>query len=412
MAALTIPGYLKQEDLDIASVALRADLRDIEELEHSTTGDCSAAFRFQRLEIEEALRIIAARQLALQRDLQNLRPGYAPRPILSDPEQLEELTAVLAAASSSSSSSTPDQRISNAPRPGARPTPNRTTFSSGLASSSADVAPRIGSSQSSINTDPLSYHSVPSNVATSTTGNIADELALKFAAIWEDADPEFINTKASERLEDEVLSGSEGVLGLGDEIEANSALHKSEKGKEVARLECVVCQDHVVAHNATKLPCGDQYCAYCLQELFNTSLVDESLFPPRCCRQPIDPEKIEEFLTPAIIAAHFEKKIEFETVDRTYCSDPRCSIFIHAEHISGECATCPECKKVTCTMCKAPSHGGDCPADEATQQLLQMAQENGWQRCTTCKRMISISTGCNHMRFVHTPSRDLILVQT
>lgn len=42
-------------------------------------------------------------------------------------------------------------------------------------------------------------------------------------------------------------------------------------------------------------------------------------------------------------------------------------------------------------------HTGDCLNDPATQQLLAVAQENGWQRCYSYWRMGELEIGCNHI---------------
>ncbi|KUJ24245.1 uncharacterized protein LY89DRAFT_572440 [Mollisia scopiformis] len=162
---------------------------------------------------------------------------------------------------------------------------------------------------------------------------------------------------------------------------------------------CVSCDEFLFPQEVEiDIPCNHMYCVQCIEELFSQSLVDESLFPPRCCKQPIPVDNVREILAPDFIQTFQDKKQEIETVDRTYCSDPRCSIFMRPKNISGDRATCPTCQQVTCTMCKAPSHDGICPADEGTQQVLELARENGWQRCPVCQVMVSISTGCNHMR--------------
>jgi len=68
-----------------------------------------------------------------------------------------------------------------------------------------------------------------------------------------------------------------------------------------------------------------------------------------------------------------------------------------------EQATCPDCSTVTCTLCKAASHRGDCPADTVLQQVLQTADENRWQRCYSCRRLVELDIGCNHITFVSPP---------
>jgi hypothetical protein len=189
-----------------------------------------------------------------------------------------------------------------------------------------------------------------------------------------------------------------------DEDEApepeSSTWGAARKTKKPRGTKCASCMDDIPPTDVAHLPCKHDYCGDCVLQLFSTSLVDETLFPPRCCQQPIPPVNFIAFLTPELIESYEKKKQERETTDPTYCSDPSCAAFMRPENITGDCATCPDCKKVTCTMCKAPAHEGDCPADEGLQKLLELAKDAGWQRCSSCKAMVSITVGCNHMKFV------------
>jgi hypothetical protein len=110
-----------------------------------------------------------------------------------------------------------------------------------------------------------------------------------------------------------------------------------------------------------------------------------------------------------LVRAYEEKKVEFGTEDRVYCADPVCSAFIHVKGVGTEKATCMKCGKVTCVMCKAAAHVGDCPKDTAMQHLLATAKEEGWQRCRACRRVVELDTGCNHITYVLIP---LISIQT
>jgi len=85
-------------------------------------------------------------------------------------------------------------------------------------------------------------------------------------------------------------------------------------------------------------------------------MTGDSLFPPRCCRQPITTGSVRVFLTAELVMQCEQKKIELDTPDRTYCSN-LCSAFIRLEDITDEQASCPDCGTVTCTLCKATSHG-------------------------------------------------------
>jgi hypothetical protein len=93
-----------------------------------------------------------------------------------------------------------------------------------------------------------------------------------------------------------------------------------------------------------------------------------------------------------------KKKVEYETVNRTYCSNQRCSQFIPPFCIDDDDATCNDCGHLTCATCKASAHAGPCGGDAETQGLLALAEREGWRRCSKCGRMIELSIGCNSMR--------------
>lgn len=162
--------------------------------------------------------------------------------------------------------------------------------------------------------------------------------------------------------------------------------------------ECCVCSDRKPFYDVLKMPCGDEYCVGCISELFERAMTDETLYPPKCCRQVIPLQSIRPFLTPGLAAAFAEKSIEFDTTDRTYCWVSSCSSFIPQTRIAGgNIATCSRCSMTTCSDCKARAHWGDCPNDTATQQLLTAAAALGWQRCYQCHGVVELNHGCNHI---------------
>ncbi len=176
----------------------------------------------------------------------------------------------------------------------------------------------------------------------------------------------------------------------------------------------------LVTKNDPHTPCGHAYCLGCLKELFKISMQDETLMPPRCCRQeiPIALAKLTSKETQAFDA----KRLEYSTTDRLYCSQPTCSTFIPPTFIVNSVGTCPKyvCKKLqkvisinigidylytrlgcgvtTCSICKAASHDNlDCPKDEATAAVLAAAREAGWTRCYRCRAVVELAQGCYHM---------------
>lgn len=107
--------------------------------------------------------------------------------------------------------------------------------------------------------------------------------------------------------------------------------------------ECVACSDSKPAAQTYLAPCEDTYCAACLIKLFENSVMDQSLFPPRCCYQDMVLSDIRVFLGPELGHRVELKMIEHNTVDKTYCSNRTCSTFILPTSITknyGKCAIC------------------------------------------------------------------------
>ncbi|KAI9749161.1 MAG: hypothetical protein M1815_002718 [Lichina confinis] len=161
---------------------------------------------------------------------------------------------------------------------------------------------------------------------------------------------------------------------------------------------CVACNEEQRKVDLAEAPCSHVYCQDCFQQLLEAAMVDESLFPPRCCRQQFPTSMISAFVPKALMERLNQRRIELSTPNRTYCAEPSCSTFIPSESVQDERACCPRCSTKTCTTCKQLAHEGDCPNDESLRSLLQVAEEAGWQRCNQCKRMVELDVGCNHIR--------------
>ncbi len=171
---------------------------------------------------------------------------------------------------------------------------------------------------------------------------------------------------------------------------------ESESGVQIA---CIVCQDQFSRQQLSHLPCGHEYCHGCLMELFNSAMRDESLFPPRCCKQLIPPTMVQQHLPDGFPEAFRQRQLEMDTPNRTYCSNKPCSIFIRPSNMDGDKATCPECDTRTCTICKGGAHEGDCPQDSAVVALMAAAAREGFKQCPSCRVMVELTFGCNHMTY-------------
>ena len=169
---------------------------------------------------------------------------------------------------------------------------------------------------------------------------------------------------------------------------------------------CIACGDGHAIRNLITVPCGHCYCKPCIggiggvdetEGLFELAMKDESLFPPRCCKEAIPVEVANRFLNESQIRPFEEKTVEYATMDKTYCHNTQCGKFILPTNIEGEKADCQHCGLMTCSVCKAVAHDGDCPIDPAYVSLMELAEAEGWKKCSQCKRLVELSFGCNHM---------------
>ncbi|KAF2229482.1 hypothetical protein EV356DRAFT_521044 [Viridothelium virens] len=180
---------------------------------------------------------------------------------------------------------------------------------------------------------------------------------------------------------------------------SHAELSKTEVG--LPRSTCIICDETFPTHETIELSCEPEhhvYCNNCAAQLFEMATKDESLYPPRCCRNPIPLETVQKFLTPEATLNFLNKSVEFNTENRTYCCNPSCSTFIPQPDIQNNVAVCLECNTETCAFCKQESHQGeDCPQDPEIRSVVRLAGDKGWKRCTSCRRMIELSIGCFHM---------------
>ncbi|KAI8936616.1 hypothetical protein NX059_007015 [Plenodomus lindquistii] len=183
---------------------------------------------------------------------------------------------------------------------------------------------------------------------------------------------------------------------------ASTEASRSADGVEIeAFIQCVACMEAVPSSTALTLACEPEahtYCRLCLVDLYEKSLVDTLLFPPRCCKLPI-PLDICRAMLPKDLAKNFDLKVEeLATPNPTYCSNADCSRFIRVNNIRSEIGTCVYCHDKTCVRCKLTEHEGLCPEDPNVQLLMAVAKRVKWQQCNNCKNMIELAQGCFHMQ--------------
>ncbi|KAG2343503.1 hypothetical protein BDR05DRAFT_989868 [Suillus weaverae] len=166
---------------------------------------------------------------------------------------------------------------------------------------------------------------------------------------------------------------------------------------------CIICRDPIDGA-AIPVPCGHVFDLACITHLFQSSVRDDSLYPPRCCHRNIPFTKVRRYVSQALIADFRLKGREKKTMHRVYCSSPSCNRFLGALHqkSSRKVYDCPapSCSTRTCGKCRTKYEGvgnHNCVIDAATQQVLDIAQASGWARCPGCSHLIEKIAGCNHM---------------
>lgn len=176
--------------------------------------------------------------------------------------------------------------------------------------------------------------------------------------------------------------------------------------KEIPMVDCLVCMnDELPIHKTVKLACGHRMCHSCLKRQFTLSVQDPQHMPPRCCTSEHIPLKYAERLFDDKFKILWNKKYqEYTTANRLYCPNKGCGQWIKPSRIRMDLtygrryARCGTCSTKVCVLCNERFHTKrECPKDEETNRLVQMAKEEGWQRCYNCKAVVELKEGCNHM---------------
>ena len=220
---------------------------------------------------------------------------------------------------------------------------------------------------------------------------VDDDVLLRLGSInlWQNGAE--ANEDALSCLSESVTSYSEQETGESSAW-ALSRVIRHPKDTALDKHECIACLE---MRETVLVPCQHRYCKPCVLKLVNDAMLDESLFPLRCCRQEMPMSLLRPHLS-ADLATKLEKKaIEYGTHCRTYCYS--CGTFINPDDIQGHSAHCKDCDVNTCMFCRYRFHEGACPKDPALDAVLHLAREVGWQRCTQCQNMIERGEGCNHI---------------
>lgn len=208
-----------------------------------------------------------------------------------------------------------------------------------------------------------------------------------------------LQLKLDEGAEIQPTGDPQGKSNADREIASGPA--KDKPATSPAKCTCLRCTDEIPRQESFRSPCTHDFCFECLADFFEATTRDEALYPSKCCGQEIPFESVQRLLDDKLRTRYTEKKMEYDTEPkrRTYCHNTTCGSFIYADLIEDDIGLCLDCGRSTCTMCKRATHHGDCPSDQDTRKLLELAENKGWQRCynAKCHRVVELSSGCNHI---------------
>ena len=173
---------------------------------------------------------------------------------------------------------------------------------------------------------------------------------------------------------------------------------QSRHSNTVSRVNYIICHESCRHFETLKSPCDHYYCKNCLATLVKALTRDESLFPLRCCQDPIPVAEVLPTLSLALRSLFLQKNAEFSvlTRDRLYCSNLNCSTFLGSSEgrLSLSAIECPHCLVNTCPRCKESAHPGEACSVSALQAL---AKSQGWQTRPGCNAVVELNLGCYHM---------------
>lgn len=143
-----------------------------------------------------------------------------------------------------------------------------------------------------------------------------------------------------------------------------------------------------------KSGCEHHWCKICVERLFVDSMMNERLFPPKCCGNRFRLKTALLVLGIIRLGPYISKAREHDTVNKLYCPNPRCSTFLGNKSEAPHC--CSTCFCGICKNCSSQSHAGPC-TDSNTAVFTNLATREGWRQCNACHRFVELAGGCYHI---------------
>jgi hypothetical protein len=203
-----------------------------------------------------------------------------------------------------------------------------------------------------------------------------------------------------EQLQDDSNVVPLRVASAGENETLINQLEVADMSTSITDLACSSCGDVKPEFDVWNLSCEHAFCRICLTRMFSNSVKFMGHFPPRCCKTDISLDDVKDYYFDKVFVDMIRKKHEELTTEKPlYCSNPRCSEFLPPRLVVDSNTTCPVCQTKTCNECRDTAHEGACQPN-TMQDVLEVAKDQGWQRCNHCNMMVELTVGCNHITYV------------
>ncbi|CAD0101060.1 unnamed protein product [Aureobasidium mustum] len=222
--------------------------------------------------------------------------------------------------------------------------------------------------------------------------------------LHQDDNPRFIESSATVSEPFYYLDNPRYIFLSDQQQNRSKKLTATVQEKKPAQPKCTACWTEL-DESTTPMPCGHYWCSSCIVRRF-TKIRNQTDWPVRChqtvltdCTISLDTAK--PFLQDEDIRRLIPLIEELETpvMDRVYCSNNRCGIFIARRDTQDRIARCEACQTDTCSTCKGAAHESDnCPLpNQDEQKVLITSHKEGWKRCTGCGQMCERILGCSRI---------------
>ena len=383
-----------------AQLAIALQLHDLNELEAAGTVD-AFVIRLQRQQLEidsgfDAVTFEASRRLALSmakavQDDSVLLTQLAPSPQI-DKATLDRLASWNKSPSTSSSSTRPPSQLICTER-----TLSSTVGSLKRARSLTPEREPPPASSNTMETE-LSHH-IHTDV--DQTRQPHKKVRVEQVISEQNSSIPVENSEMSSAVDSHASTADVGNNQIIQETSATTIIETPP-----STADCASCSDHLTIDKLVKAACKHHYCKKCFGEFIEASLQTNDGFPPKCCKIPIPLITVAYNVSAAVYSRYSARQVENKNATTLYCGIRGCGVRIEEDRIVGVRAICVACWRDTCTQCRGAfpnkiidkNVGHVCQRDEAREQVLALAKEQGWQTCYQCGNLIALNFGSPHMR--------------